>query len=99
MLSEVCIHFLKQICVHLCVCVHGHLQRPEEGVGSLEQVLVSCLVWVLGTNLGIQQEQQALSTGEQFLQPIFPFERSHLGLNGMVFCFSNTVFGLLCRRF
>lgn len=62
-LPEVCVHFLKQNYVHLCVCAHGHVQRPEEGVGCLElelQVLVSCLVWVLGTNLGIQQEQQTL---------------------------------------
>lgn len=97
-----CAFSKTDLCPSLCVCVHGHLQRLEEGVGSLElelQVLVSCLVWVLGTNYGIQQEQQALSTGERFLQSIFPFERSHLGLNGMVFVFITLFFGLLGRRF
>lgn len=91
---SMCAFSKTDLCPSLCVCVHGHLQRLEEGVGSLELELQ-----VLGTNSGIQQEQRALSTGERFLQSIFPFERSHLGLNGMVFVFITLFFGLLGRRF
>ena len=49
--------------MYIYVCVHGaygHQKRVSETLELEMQVVMSCLTWVLGTNLGPLKEQDVI---------------------------------------
>ena len=60
------------VCVRVCHVCSGTCGGQKRALGLLVLVLqevVSCLLWVLGTELGSLEEQQVLFTAESSLHP------------------------------
>lgn len=63
--------FLKRTCFHfnyVCLSARGYVHVSAEASHSLElQRVVSCLVWILGAELGASRRAALLLNAETFL--------------------------------